>query len=211
MLDLGLALGHAVMYKIADVEDQVRVPPTKFHMKVEDAIKSSLEERWAGIVEKELGVILSVVSIDHIGDGRILPGDGALYYPVKFQMLVYTPELHEVIKGHVIDVTEFGVFVRMGPVDGMIHVSQLMDDFVSYDKKSAMFRGRDTKRLVKEGDTIRARVISVSMESKQYKIGLTTRQFGLGVATWPKIVPRAPPPERPAQKAAKYEKPRHKG
>jgi len=174
------------MYKILSVEDKIRVPPLKFDLSLEEAVKSSLEERWTGLIQRDVGVILAMVAVDNVGEGKILPGDGAIHYPVKFKMLVYKPELHELVKGNIIDVTEFGVFIRLGPLDGMVHVSQLMDDFVSYDQKRAVFVGRDSKRIMKEGDSVVARIISVSVDNNQYKIGLTTRQTGLGVVGWPK-------------------------
>ncbi|MCK5022599.1 MAG: DNA-directed RNA polymerase, partial [Candidatus Aenigmarchaeota archaeon] len=121
------------MYRIFEVSDKIRVSPDKFGLSLEDAVKLSLEEKLEGSIEKDLGVILSVNSIENIGEGIILPGDGALHYSVDFSVLTYVPEQHELVKGEVIDVTEFGVFLRVGPVDGMVHVSQLMDDFVSYD------------------------------------------------------------------------------
>lgn len=172
------------MYKILTVSDKVRVPPSKFRMKMEEAIKSSLEDRLEGIIDRKLGVILSVVDVGKVGEGQIFPGDGAIHYPVDFSLLVYFPEMHEMVKGYVIDVTEFGVFIRMGPLDGMVHVSQIMDDFVSYDDKNVTFHGRESKKTMREGDSARARIISVSMGANQYKIGLTTRQFGLGVLEW---------------------------
>jgi DNA-directed RNA polymerase subunit E' len=178
------------MYKLLTVEDKIRVPPTNFGMDMEGAIKTSLEDRWEGIIDKELGVVLSVVEVGEVGEGKILPGDGAIYYPVTFELLVYHPELHEIVKGFVIDVTEFGVFVRIGPVDGMVHVSQIMDDFVTYDPKNMTFVGRETKRTIKEKDSVTARIVSVSME-KHYKIGLTTRQVGLGVPGWMEKVKKA--------------------
>jgi len=172
------------MYKVLEVSDRIRVPPDKFSLNLEDAVKTSLEEKLEGSIDKNVGVILSVLSIENIGEGVILPGDGALYYPVEFKILAYLPEQHELVKGDVIDVTEFGVFIRMGPVDGMVHVSQLMDDFVSYDSKNLMFTGKKTKRRIKEKSQVLARVISVSMIENQYKIGLTTRQPGLGALEW---------------------------
>ena len=196
------------MYKILTVKDKVRVPPSKFGLKMEEAIKASLEDRWEGIIDRRLGVVLSITDVDDVGEGTILPGDGAIHYPVDFKMLVYFPEMHELIKGYVIDVTEFGIFIRMGPLDGMVHVSQIMDDFVSYDNKNAIFMGRDSKRTLKEADLVRARVISISMASGQYKIGLTTRQPGLGVLGWydPRNKPAAP-----AQKGAPPSKPSGEG
>jgi DNA-directed RNA polymerase subunit E' len=172
------------MYKVITVHDKVRVPPKMFGLDRDEAIKGSLEEKWEGLIDKRLGVILSVISVGEVGEGNILPGDGSIYYPAEFRLLVYHPEMHELVKGYVIDVTEFGIFIRMGPVDGMVHVSQIMDDFVSYDVKNAVFTGRDSKRVLKEKDPIRARVISISMGANQYKIGLTTRQPGLGVLSW---------------------------
>jgi DNA-directed RNA polymerase subunit E' len=195
------------MYKILTVSDRVRVPPAKFGMSMEEAIKASLEDRWEGIIDRKLGVILSVTAIDEVGEGTILPGDGAIHYPVEFKMMVYFPEMHELIKGYVIDVTEFGIFIRLGPLDGMVHVSQIMDDFVSYDNKNSIFLGRDTKRTLKESDTVRARVISISMASGQYKIGLTTRQPGLGVMAWFEKDKTGKAKKAPAEKTKAEKKP----
>jgi DNA-directed RNA polymerase subunit E' len=193
------------MYKIFDVSEKIRVAPDKFGMKLEEAVKASLEEKLEGSIDKSLGVILSVMSVDKTGEGTIIPGDGALWYPVEFRVLTYVPEQHEIVRGEVIDVTEFGVFVRLGPVDGMIHVSQLMDDFVSYDSKNMMFMGKKTKRKIKEKSVVLARIISVSMAENQYKIGLTTRQPGLGAADWYKKEEEAPAKkeEKKAEKADK--------
>ncbi len=172
------------MYKVFEVSEKIRVSPDKFGKRLEDAVKESLEEKFEGSIQKNLGIILSVLKVGEIGEGVIFPGDGALYYPASFEVLTYIPEQHEIIKGEIIDVTEFGVFIRMGPVDGMVHVSQLMDDFVSYDPKNMMFTGKKTHRKIKEKSLVLARIISVSMAENQYKIGLTTRQPGLGALDW---------------------------
>lgn len=172
------------MYKILDVDDKVRVPPMKFNLPVEEAVKLTIEENYEGVVNKTLGVVLSVQKVEDVKEGRILPEDGSIYYPSKFKLVVYQPEINEIITGEIIDVTEFGVFIRFGPVDGMIHVSQLMNDFVSFDNKNMVFLGKESKRKVKQGDKFRARIISVSMEGNQYKIGLTGRQAGLGNLEW---------------------------
>jgi DNA-directed RNA polymerase subunit E' len=71
----------------------------------------------------------------------------------------------------------------MGPMDGLVHISQLMDDYVSYDGKNGLFLGKETKRTLKKGDKVRARIISISM-NEQHKIGLTMRQIGLGSMNW---------------------------
>lgn len=172
------------MYKIVEVEDEIKVQPSKFELGLEEAVKQSLMDRWDGVIDKRLGVVLVVTDVKNTGEGRIYAGDGSIHYPVQFEVLIYKPNQHEIVEGEVIDVTEFGVFLRIGPVDGMVHVSQLMDDFVNFDRKNATFTGKESKQRMKEGDVVRARIISVSVTGSEYKIGLTARQPNLGSLDW---------------------------
>ncbi|MBI2085252.1 MAG: DNA-directed RNA polymerase [Candidatus Aenigmarchaeota archaeon] len=175
------------MYKLLTIEDVVRVPPAKMGMPIKKAVKQSLQEQLEGVMDKEMGVMVAVTEITHVGEGKLLPGDGSIHYVVTFDVLSYYPTMYEIVSGEVIDITEFGAFVRMGPLDGLVHISQVMDDFVSYDAKNSMFLGKDSKRTIKEGDSVKARVITVSMGKNDYKIGMTMRQNGLGVLDWPPI------------------------
>lgn len=128
---------------------------------------------------------LVVTKVHEIGEGKIVPEDGSVHYPVAFELLSYKPDMQEVVLGDVIDNTEFGSFIRMGPVDGLVHVSQLMNDYVSFDEKNSIFLGKQSKRTLKEGDPVRARIISVAMSpGKENKIGLTMRQANLGAFHW---------------------------
>ncbi len=169
------------MYKLITVEDVVRVPPSKLGVSIKKAVKQSLQEQLEGVMDKEVGIIVAVTEIESVGAGKLLPGDGSVHYVAKFKVLAYFPSMYEVVCGEVIDITEFGAFVRMGPLDGLVHISQVMDDFVSYDAKNSMFLGKESKRTIKEGDNVKARVITVSIGKNDYKIGLTMRQVGLGV------------------------------
>ena len=62
----------------------------------------------------------------------------------------------------------------------------MMDDFVGYDKKKGCLYGKESKRSLKEGDKVRARVVSVSVRkgTREGKVGLTMRQPGLGKFDW---------------------------
>lgn len=172
------------MYKIVTVEDRVRVPPEKLGADVKEAVKESLKEQMEGALDPRLGVVLVVNSIESVGEGKIVAGDPGVFYMTTFKLLVYKPELQEIANGVVIDNTEFGSFIRIGPMDGLIHISQLMDDFVSYDSKNSVFLGKESKRTLKEKDEVRARIIAVSFGKEENKIGLTMRQAGLGAIQW---------------------------
>jgi DNA-directed RNA polymerase subunit E' len=174
------------MYKIVKVSDTVRVPPKRFSEDLKIVITQELEGMVVGKIDKNLGLVLAVTSVDEVGEGRIILGDGAVYYKVKLQMMVYQPLINEVVQGAVTEVTEFGAFVNFGPMDGLIHVSQITEDFMSYDQKNASFVGRESAKILKVGDVVQARVVTVSMKSRvsDSKIGLTMRQPYLGKLEW---------------------------
>ncbi|MFB6216942.1 MAG: DNA-directed RNA polymerase [Candidatus Aenigmatarchaeota archaeon] len=171
------------MYKILEVKDNVRVDPEKLGLDLEEAVSNSLEEKYEGTLDPKIGVILSIEDITEVKEGRILPEDGAAYYPVEFEMLVFEPQEHEVLPGEVVDITEFGAFIRIGPMDGLIHVSQVMDDYVNYDEKHGSLTGKESNRKLKTGDVVRTRIISISY-SEENKVGLTMRQPNLGALHW---------------------------
>ncbi|KHO47793.1 MAG: DNA-directed RNA polymerase subunit E' [archaeon GW2011_AR5] len=172
------------MFKILTVKDEVRVPPVKFDLELDNAVKESLQDQIEGKINADIGVFLVVTDILSVGDGKIIPEDGAIYYPVEFKILIYKPELNEIVTGEVVDVTEFGAFTRIGPLDALVHVSQIMDDKISYDAKNATFTGKKTGIKLREGDLIRARIVGVSLGKGRSKISLTMRQPHLGAMDW---------------------------
>jgi len=172
------------MFKIITVKNEVRVPPTKFELDINEAIKQSLQESLEGTLDPDIGVFLAVTEIVSVSEGKILPEDGAIFYPSEFKLLIYRPELNEIVIGEAVDITEFGVFTRIGPIDGLIHVSQIIDDKLSYDAKNAIYTGKKTNYRLKEGDLVRARIVGVSLGKGRSKISLTMRQPGLGALDW---------------------------
>lgn len=190
------------MYQIVSVEEEIPVPPTKLNLDTEQAIRESIEEKFEGKIDNDVGVILAVTDIEKIGEGKILPGDPSVYYPVSFKLLTWMPKEHEIVEGEVVDITEFGAFVRCGALDGLVHVSQVMDDFVGYDEKNSQLVGKQTRKVLKEGDAVRARIISISFK-EQSKVGLTMRQPMLGALKW---LETAEKEEKPKEKKKKGKK-----
>lgn len=174
------------MYKILKVKDSVRIPPKRFSEDLTEVIVSEFENVVVGRIDKNIGIILAVTAVDNIGEGKIIMGDGAIYYDAVFDILVYQPVINEVVEGTVTEITEFGAFVNFGPMDGLIHVSQITEDFMSYDQKNATLIGKETRKILKQGDKVRARIITVSLKNKfsDSKIGLTMRQPYLGKLEW---------------------------
>ncbi|MEM0231415.1 MAG: DNA-directed RNA polymerase [Candidatus Woesearchaeota archaeon] len=168
-----------MFYKIT-VQDHIRVPPELFGEPVQNAILDMVKKQYTGVISKDIGIVIDVANVLEVGEGIIIPGDGAAYYDTKFEVLSFKPELKEVVYGKIKDIQDFGAFVSMGVLDGMVHISQTMDDFVSFSEDKVLV-GKDSKRTIKVGDLCRARIIAVSFkEVNNPKIGLTMRQPGLG-------------------------------
>ena len=172
-----------MFYKV-ELKDHIRVPPNLFNLPLEEAVIKRIKTKYSGFISKDLGIVIDVAGMKAIGDGIIIPGDGASYYDVTFELLTFRPEMQEVVAGKIKDIAEFGAFINIGPIDGMIHISQTMDDFVSFSKDKTL-TGKETKRVLKVGDICRSRIIAVSYKDVlNPKLGLTMRQQGLGRLDW---------------------------
>lgn len=172
------------MYYKMTLSDHIRVPPELFNLDLSTSVLQMLKKKYEGYISKELGIVIDVDDVKDIKEGVIIHGDGAAYHTVTFSILTFKPELQEVVVGKVKDIADFGAFISIGPIDGMIHISQTMDDFVSFGKEKVL-TGRDSKRALKIGDTCRARIIAVSYtDVSNPKLGLTMRQTGLGKLEW---------------------------
>ena len=172
-----------MFYKV-ELEDHIRVPPSSFGIPLEEAMVSMIKHKYDGYISRDLGIVIDVLDVKEIGDGVIIPGDGAQYYKVSFELITYEPEMQEVVLGSIRDIADFGVFMTIGPMEGMIHVSQTMDDFVSFTKDKVL-QGKESKRILKVGDVCRARLIAISYKDMANpKLGLTMRQAGLGKIEW---------------------------
>jgi DNA-directed RNA polymerase subunit E' len=171
------------MFYLVEVEDHVRVEPKLFGLKTADAVKEQLQVSYANYQDRDIGTVVDVLDVMSVDDGIIIPGDGAAYYKSTFKLVVFKPELQEVVYGKISEITNFGAFIDMGVLRGMIHISQTMDDFVSFSKTGSL-TGKDGKRSLNIGDNCMARVVAISFKGEEPKIGLTMRQPGLGKLEW---------------------------
>ena len=173
------------MYKRLTIQDSVRVPPQHLGENVSDSVRDGLREEVEGDIVEDVGVVLGVETVNSVEGGDIEPEDAGIHYDVEYEALVFDPELHEVVNGEVVDITEFGAFIRIGAFDGLCHVSQIMDEYVNLDDEASMLISEDQDRALEVGDTVTSRIIAVSLGKQDTnKINLTMRQPGLGKEEW---------------------------
>ncbi|VVB83013.1 DNA-directed RNA polymerase subunit E' [uncultured archaeon] len=196
------------MFYLIEVEDYIRVEPKLFGLPTLESVDKQLKETYADYYNKDIGKVISIIEVLEVGEGVLIPGDGATYYRSRFKLLVWKPELQELVYGIVSEITNFGAFMDLGAMKGMIHISQTMDDYVSFNKSNSLI-GKASKRNLKQGDLCLARVVAISHKGGDLKIGLTMRQPGLGKLEW--IKEDAAKKNKAAQKEAKDEEKAAKG
>ena len=175
------------MYIKIQAVDVVRVPPERLGDDLQVVVKEMLQEKLEGRLDKKIGMFIAILNVVDIKEGRIMIGDAGVYYDTVFDALVFRPRMQEIVEGEVVEIVEFGAFVEIGPLDGLLHISQITDEYISYDEKGAKLVTKDTGRTLGEGDKLRARLVAISLNERDpsdSKIGLTMRQPGLGKLEW---------------------------
>lgn len=175
------------MYNMVKIEDTVRIPPDRFADDLNEVVTEIVQENFEGSMRRRHGIIVVAQNIEPVGDGIVIHGDGAMYQKVAFDALVFKPDLQEVIDAVVCEIVEFGAFCHIGPMDALVHMSQVMNDYVEVDADNEVITGKEKKHRLKTGDPVRARVVAVSINevsSRESKIGLTMRQPNLGAHEW---------------------------
>lgn len=70
-------------------------------------------------------------------------------------------QIGETFDARITGMIKAGVFISAGPVeaDGFIPVSNMRDDYYTFDPKKKLFFGRRTRRMIRVGDTLRVQLI----------------------------------------------------
>jgi len=175
------------MYGIVNLEDTVRITPNKFDKDLDEVVTKIVQDTFEGSMRKKYGIIVVADNIKPIGDGIVIHGDGAMYQKVAFDALVFKPDLQEVLDAIVCEIVEFGAFCHIGPLDALVHMSQIMNDYVEVDAENEIITGKEKRLMLRNNDPVRARVVAVSLNelsARESKIGLTMRQPALGAHDW---------------------------
>lgn len=190
------------MFQIVELEDIIRVPPDKFGDPLREVALRILKMRYESTISPELGYVILIKDASVASVGKIILGDGATYHKVAFSVLCFYPKIQEVVEGEIVEITDFGAFVRIGPTDALLHLSQITDDFLTSDVKQGVILASKSKKTLRVGSNVRVRITAVSLGrgSTMGKIGVTSRQPFLGELGWIKEEIYKTRPETPEKK-----------
>lgn len=172
------------IYYVSKIRSTLRVPPQRFDEDLGQILlelaRDSLEER----IFDDLGFIVAVLEAGGVEIGRLIPGDAGAFYDAEFTVLNYIPERGEVIEGQVIELIDFGAFIRVSTIDALCHVSQMANDFFSFNRGQDVLIGKQTNLTIRQDDVVRGRIVVVGMQRNAIRVGVTMRQTGLGKLEW---------------------------
>ena len=174
------------LFSVSTLVDIVRIPPNLFGTGLKKAAESILKNKYESMINAELGYIIMVMDAKVESMGKMIPGDGGTFHRVEFQALTFYPKIQEIVQGELVDITDFGAFVRIGPTDALLHLSQVMDDYLKSDVAAGVILANQSGRTLKVNSAIRARITAVSLgkAASMGKIGITCRQPFLGADEW---------------------------
>ena len=174
------------MFSISTLQDVVRIPPSLFGTTLKKAAVNILKSKYESMINADLGYIIMIMDAKVEPMGKMIAGDGGTYHKVEFDALTFYPKIQEIVQGELVDITDFGAFVRIGPTDALLHLSQVMDDYLKSDVQAGVILANQSGRTLRVGSTIRARITAVSLgkAASMGKIGITCRQPFLGADEW---------------------------
>ena len=174
------------LFSISTLQDVVRIPPSLFGSTLKKAVINILKSKYESMINADLGYIIMIMDAKVESLGKMIAGDGGTYHKVEFNALTFYPKLQEIVQGELVDITDFGAFVRIGPTDALLHLSQVMDDYLKSDVQAGVILANQSGRTLKVGSTIRTRITAVSLgkAASMGKIGITCRQPFLGTDEW---------------------------
>jgi DNA-directed RNA polymerase subunit E' len=164
------------MFAVVHMDDVVRIPPSRMKNSLSETAIEILKEKYESMISPELGYVIMIIDAKTNSVGKLVAGDGATYHKVSFRALTFYPKLQEIVEGEIVEITDFGAFVRIGPTD----------DYLRSDVKQGVIVANQSARSLKIGSKIRARVTAVSLGkgTAMGKIGITCRQPFLGALEW---------------------------
>ncbi len=175
-----------MLFFITTITGSIPLPKDKIIESWNDEeITSKVKDKYQSMILEDQSIIITIIG-EVKPTGTTLTDNEVKNYTIKFDVLTFCPKLLEIVRGQVVEITDFGAIVRIGPLDALLHLSQILDDYLKTDVKAGMIIANSGKSI-KLGSNIRGRITAVSIPQKTggvIKISLTCRQPHLGPDDW---------------------------
>ncbi len=139
-----------------------RYPDLVIHRIMKQFIKGKLSLDKQGRLEKILPEIADHTSMT---ERRADEAEREVADLKKAQYMM--DKIGEEFKGIISSLTSFGIFVQLeNTIEGLVHFSNMLDDYYHFDEEKFHIIGERTNRLYKLGDEVTIKVISVNIAKR---------------------------------------------
>ena len=162
------ALGHfglAAQYYSHFTSPIRRYPDLAIHRMIKELIHNGdrLDEKRVTILKGKMKRYAEQASV------REKIAEEAERESVELKKIEYMkPYVGDVFQAKISGVTNFGIFVQLdNSVEGLAHISTLIDDFYQFQPESYSLLGEHTRKVYRLGQDIKVRLTRVSVEDRQ--------------------------------------------
>ena len=169
-----------------ELDDVVRVPPNRFGSSLENVALELLKLKYESTINPDYGYLVLVTNVKVDKIGKIIPGDGATYHKVKFEVFAFLPSQTGDNRGRGRGDHGLRGFREDRP-HGRAPPPQPDNGRLPHQRREV---GRNHRIAVQEdlkvGSKVRVRITAVSLGHgiSMGKIGVTCRQPFLGALEW---------------------------
>ena len=86
-------------------------------------------------------------------------------------------KIGEEFQGIISSLTNFGIFVQLeNTIEGLVHFSNMLDDYYHFDEEKFHIIGERTNRLYKLGDEVTIKVIGVDIAKRNIDFQIVDKE-----------------------------------
>ena len=116
------------MFLLSTFQDIIRVPASQLGLPIEDVLTDELNSRLANKVVLNVGLVICLHDIVDVGESYVHCGDGAIYTKSKFRMLVFRPQIGEILCGTLRSSSKDGLNISLGFFDSIVIPPQHLNE-----------------------------------------------------------------------------------
>eukprot|EP01130_Rhizamoeba_saxonica_P017482 TRINITY_DN8486_c0_g1_i1.p1 TRINITY_DN8486_c0_g1~~TRINITY_DN8486_c0_g1_i1.p1 ORF type:complete len:243 (-),score=74.19 TRINITY_DN8486_c0_g1_i1:87-815(-) len=150
------------MFILVELEDTIRIPPNDFDNELE-ALKFKIGEKYANRILPDIGLVIKYHDILDLGEGHVIPGDGASHRKVRFRLVVFRPFLGQILTGRLFSCSKEGMQVSTEFFDHIYIPPDALQENTEFDEESQLWCWHydDNKFWLELNTTMRFRIESI--------------------------------------------------
>ncbi|WOO77522.1 DNA-directed RNA polymerase II subunit rpb7 [Vanrija pseudolonga] len=165
------------MFFLRQLTHTILLHPSYFGAQLEEYLRQKLYEDVEGTCSGKYGYIISVVTINDIGEGKIMPSTGQAKFKCSYTAIVMKPFKGEVVDGKVLNVNKMGFFAMVGPLQVFVS-SHLVHADMKFDPNASPQCYRSNDEVIQKDTRVRMEIVGCRIEANDiFAIGTIKKDY----------------------------------